>query len=241
MEDERRKFYGDDLEEGEVYDEFEEDGDTSDSDQITIEMLQDELTKLKDFQKNEVTNDTPNVSSSSDTTENKTFNTNSTADEESNHTVKSIQEKSEESCSTESGNTPEGTTVERKKKVSFVEPCDRNDTDDETPIFEVSHHMKEDNICNEENDDVIRIEFSHSSNVPNITVSNNTEIQSPVDIYKMFSASIKPILKRSPNDMFPNEAVPPLHEDSGTDTDDEYYIKPSAYGSVSTNASINLM
>lgn len=233
----------DDLEEGEVYDE-EEDDTSSDSDEITMEMLQDELRKLKDGHRNKAMNDTSNVMNSCNATQDETFETNSTKSEQSDHTVNSVQE-SKDGCLTELENTSENTNTKQKKRVSFVEPCDQNNADEETSandeplISEMSDFVEQDNTCNDEDYEDIRIEFSPSSYVPHILESNNAEIQSPVDIYKMFGESIKPILKRSPNDMLPHQVVPLSHEDSSSDTENECNVQTSTYTSVSTNNSIN--
>ncbi|KAG5345989.1 RMP protein, partial [Acromyrmex charruanus] len=171
LENERKAYYGDDLKDGEIYDESEED--ESDSDQITTEKIQEELKKLKDLQM--VSKDT---------------------------------------------NTKE------KRRISFAEPCvigDESNTNKISISQEVCSAVKQDDTCNESSEDendVIKIEFSHSSHTPDILESNNMEIQSPVDIYKMFNAP-KSILKRSPNDMIFNEVVPPLNESNNTDTEDE--------------------
>ncbi|EFN77863.1 Unconventional prefoldin RPB5 interactor [Harpegnathos saltator] len=242
LEEERRRFYGDDLEKGKVCDESEKEDDSFDSEQIKIYMLQEQPEKYKYIQANKVTNDTSDVPSSSDTTQDETLNINSAENEQSNHIVNFIQEEPKENSSTESGDISETANVEQKKRVSFVEPCDQDNVDDESSIFEVLSSVEQDNSYSDENDDVDKIEFSHSSHTPNISESSNTEIQSPADIYKIFSTPIKPILKRSPNDMLPNQIVPPLQEDSSTDTDNECYsIKPSAYSSVSTNDDINVI
>ncbi|XP_032683030.1 unconventional prefoldin RPB5 interactor-like protein isoform X2 [Odontomachus brunneus] len=237
LETERQNFHSDDLEEDEVYD--EEDDDTSDSDEITMEMLQEELKKLNDSCRNKAMNDTSNISNSCDAAQDETFDTNSTKSEQSNHTPSSVQKESKNSCSTESENTSEDTNIKQKKRVSFVEPCDQSNADEETSgndeslISEVSHFVEQDNTCNDENDEDIKIEFSPSSYIPHVPESNNAEIQSPIDIYKMFGEPIKPILKRSPNDMLPNQVVPPPHEDSSTDTEDERCnVQTSAYTSV---------
>ncbi|XP_014479391.1 PREDICTED: unconventional prefoldin RPB5 interactor [Dinoponera quadriceps] len=239
LEAERQEFYADDLEEGEVYDESEED-DESDSDPITVEMLQEELKRLKDIQANKVTNDTSNISNSCDATQDETLSTNST--ESIQPDVNSTEEALKESSSTESEYTSKSTdgtdTTRRKKKVSFVELNDQSNAGDKPSILEVKqdYSVEQDDTHNEDNDDDIRIEFLHSTHVPNIPEPNNTEIQSPADIYKIFSVPIKPILKRSPNDMFSNQAVPPLREDSSTDTEDESSgVKPSAYDFVIKN------
>lgn len=136
--------------------------------------------------------------------------------------------------------TSKDTNTKEKRRISFAEPCvieDESNTKEISISREVCSALKQD-ICNESSEDendTIRIEFSHSSHTPDIVESNNMEIQSPVDIYKMFNAP-KSILKRSPNDMIFNEAAPPLNESSSTDTEDEIeHVKHSAYNSVSIN------
>ncbi|KYQ57176.1 RNA polymerase II subunit 5-mediating protein like protein [Trachymyrmex zeteki] len=133
--------------------------------------------------------------------------------------------------------TSKDTNTKEKRRISFAEPCvieDESNTKEISISREVCSALKQD-ICNESSEDendTIRIEFSHSSHTPDIVESNNMEIQSPVDIYKMFNAP-KSILKRSPNDMIFNEAAPPLNESSSTDTEDEIeHVKHSAYNSV---------
>ncbi|KAG5306458.1 RMP protein, partial [Acromyrmex insinuator] len=175
LENERKAYYGDDLKDGEVYDESEED--ESDSDQITTEKIQEELKKLKDLQMGRIT-----ISKDINTKE--------------------------------------------KRRISFAEPCvigDESNTNKISIPQEVCSAVKQDDTCNESSEDendTIKIEFSHSSHTPDILESNNMEIQSPVDIYKIFNAP-KSILKRSPNDMIFNEVVPPLNESNNTDTEDE--------------------
>lgn len=250
METERQSFYGDDLREGEVYSESEDNNDTSDSDsdKITIEMLQEELKRLQDIRRNRVTNDMSNVTNSCGVVQDETFNTNFTKNEQSDYTVSSIEKELKESCSTESKDIPKNTNVKRKKRISFMEPCDQNNAneqisvDNEPSMFEMTHSVEQNDTNDDDNDDNIRIEFSPSSYVPNILESDDTEIRSPADIYKIFSKPIKPILKRSPNDMFSQQVVPPSLEDSSSDTENECYsIKASAYTSVSINNDIDLI
>jgi len=237
LEAEQKEFYGDDLKDGEVYDESEED--VSDSDQITTEIIQEELKKLKDIQMGRVTSDTSSISS--DTAQNKIFDTNITKNEHFHSSTNFIQEKLRESSPEKLREVSKNTNTKEGRRISFAEPCvieDESNLKEETSITqEVCSTLKQDDIYNkssEDEDDIIRIEFSHSSHTPDIFESN-MEIQSPVDIYKMFSTP-KSILKRSPNDMIFNQVVPPLNEDDNTDTEDEdENIKHSAYNSVSTN------
>jgi len=244
LEAEQKEFYGDDLKDGEVYDESEED--VSDSDQITTEIIEEELKKLKDIQMGRVTNDTSSISS--DTAQNKILNTNTTKNEHSHSSTNFIQEKLRETSPEKFREVSKDTNTKEGRRISFAEPCvieDESNLEEETSIFqEVCSTVKQDDIYNrssEDEDDIIKIEFSHSSHTPNIFESNNMEIQSPVDIYKMFSTP-KSILKRSPNDMIFDQVVPLLNEDDNTDTEDEdENIKHSAYNSVSTNLIILLL
>nr|XP_012233481.1 PREDICTED: RNA polymerase II subunit 5-mediating protein homolog [Linepithema humile] len=229
LEAEQKKFYNDDLQEGEVYDESEED-DSSDCDEITAEKIEEELKKLKNIQMNKYIKNTSNVCS--EVTQDTTLDKN----EQSSLAAHSSQDKLKENYLSELGDVSEDTSL-KKRRVSFVEPCAmENDTKEEIPISQKSCSVLKQNCTHNEDskeeDDIIQIEFSHSSCAPNIPESNNVEIQSPTDIYKMFCAP-KSILKRSPNDMIPNQIAPPLDEDSNTETEDEDdHVKPSAYNSV---------
>ncbi|XP_018402430.1 PREDICTED: unconventional prefoldin RPB5 interactor-like protein [Cyphomyrmex costatus] len=233
LEAKRKVYYGDDLKDGEVYDESEED--ESDSDQITTERIQEELKKLKDIQMGRTTSDTS--SNNSDIVQDKILDISTTKNEQSDSSTNFIQEKiREESCSPEHKEVSKDTNTKEQRRISFAEPCvieDQSNTK-ESISQEVCSTLKQDDTCNESSEDkndIIRIEFSHSSHTPDLLESNNTEIQSPVDIYKMFSAP-KSILKRSPNDMIFNEVAPPLNE-SSTDTEDEdEYVEHSTYNSV---------
>ncbi|KAG5325448.1 RMP protein, partial [Pseudoatta argentina] len=224
LENERKAYYGDDLKDGEIYDGSEED--ESDSDQITIEKIQEELKKLKDLQMGRATNDTSN--GNFDTAQDKIIDTSAnTKNEQSHSSTNFIQQKlREENCLLEHKEVSKDTNTKEKRRISFAEPCvigDESNTNKIPISQEVCSAVKQDDTCNESSEDendVIKIKFSHSSHTPDILESNNMEIQSPVDIYKMFNAP-KSILKRSPNDMIFNEVVPPLNESNNTDTEDE--------------------
>lgn len=241
LEAERREFYGD-LDEGEVYDDSEEEEVYDDSDEDTSEpdetVIEKEL-KLKDIPMNKSTCNTSDINI--DAVQDKILDTNITRNEQFDLTKNSSQEKLKNNHLSESKeDTSKPTNTKKTGRVSFVEPCNMENTESDTEreilmSNEKSHFtLKQDKTCNdnfENEDDIIRIEFSHSSHIPNISASNNTEIQSPIDIYKIFSAP-KSILKRSPNDMIPNQIVP-LNEESSTDPEDEIeYVRHSAYNSV---------
>ncbi|XP_029677762.1 unconventional prefoldin RPB5 interactor-like protein [Formica exsecta] len=239
LEAERKDFYGD-LKEGEVYDDSEED--SSDSVEITTEMIE-EFEKLRDTQTSKITYNTSD--DSSDATRHKILDTNVIKNEHFDLTVNSSQEELKNNHSPESREDIFKPTNARKTgRVSFIEPCIMENTESDTEEGEISMPNKEscfiskqdkmynDDSENDNDNGIVRIEFSHSSHIPNISASSNTEIQSPIDIYKIFSVP-KSILKRSPNDMIPNKIVPPLNEESSTNVEDEVeHVKHSAYNSV---------
>lgn len=232
LEAEQKEFYGDDLEEDEVYDESEDN--ISDSDQITTEIIQEELKKLEDIQMNR--NSTLNVNS--DAAQHKILDTNIMRNEESPLSTNFIQDTLKKSCSSEFKEEAKETNTKEKRRISFAEPCvieDEGNAEEEISIAQKACSIlkQDDTYESFEEDDTIRIEFSHSSHIPDIPESNDTEIKSPIDIYKIFNTP-KSILKRSPNDMIYDQVH--LNEDSNTDTEDEdEYIKQSAYSSVSKN------
>lgn len=261
LKDERERFYDNDLEEGEVYDESEEDDDLSDcDDEITIEAIQEEIKKLKAMQIDKTTNGleskcdmsssnitqnqisnidvseskcddvlssnvTQNQILNIDVIENKQFDLVHSNQEELKYCPPEPKDIASDGCNTD---------IKKKARVSFVEPCVINhyDVEDERLTFESSSTIED--ICDNENyvdddNDTIRIEFSHSSHIPITPESSVTEVQSPVDVYKMFipfdSNVLKSILKRSPNDI-PNEAIVPLNEDTTDPEDEDELIYP---------------
>lgn len=230
LEAERKEFYGNDLEDGEVYDESEED--ISDSDEITTETIQEELKKLKDIQMDRLTSSTLNINS--DMTEHKILGT-IMKKKESYLSTNFIQDTLKESLC-ESMERSKDTNTKERRRISFAEPCvieDEGNAEEEISISqEACSVLKQDTYESfEDEDDTIRIEFSHSSHIPDTLESNDMEIQSPIDIYKIFNTP-KSILKRSPNDMI-YDRVAYLNENSSTDTEDEdEHVKQSAYSSV---------
>ncbi|XP_011871028.1 PREDICTED: RNA polymerase II subunit 5-mediating protein homolog [Vollenhovia emeryi] len=215
LEAEQKEFYGDDLEEGEVYDESEED--TSDSDQVTTELIQEELKKLKDIQMGRITSGASNISSGA--AQDEIPDTNTTRNEESHDSSNSIQDTLRESCSPEPREVSKETNGKSERRISFAEPCVVEYEGNAEEACSASN-VDDAHEDSEDEDDIIRIEFSHSSHIPDILEPNNAEIQSPVDIYKLFNTP-KSILKRSPNDTIYNQVAPPLNEDSSTETEDE--------------------
>ncbi|KAK9305626.1 hypothetical protein QLX08_003407 [Tetragonisca angustula] len=123
-----------------------------------------------------------------------------------------------------------------KKLVSFAEPEDLLKKEKENLIKEKEKSSK--NVVDSE-EDVLRIEFNHSKNKL-VTKSDGNSIETPADIYRLFSKP-KSILKRSPNDLNPEQA--PIEystdeeeeeeeEKEDDDNDDEDAVKPSAYETV---------
>lgn len=231
------------MKEGEIYDASEED--LSDSDEIITETIEEELQKLKDIQMNKITYNTSDVSF--DTIQDKILDTNVKTNEHLDFTVNSSREELRNDHSSEFKEAiSKATNAKKTGRVSFIEPYVMENVENKENIEEKisipneksCFTSKQDKTCNDDSeneDDIVRIEFSHSSHIPNVSVSSNTEIQSPIDIYKMFNAP-KSILKRSPNDMVPNQIAPLLSEESSTDTEDEVeHVKHSIYNSVSRN------
>ncbi|XP_011164007.1 unconventional prefoldin RPB5 interactor-like protein [Solenopsis invicta] len=235
LEAEQKKFsddfeFYDDLEDDEVYDESEED--VSDSDQTKQEIIEEELKKLKDIWNNKHTNlDTSNIGS--DAVQDEVLDTNAAENKQIDTSAILTAEKLSETCSPDSREMSKDTNTKERRRISFAEPCFedvKDNVEEEIPISQESCSVPKQDESSEDEDDIIRIEFSHSSHVPDRLESNSTEIQSPTDIYKMFNV-LKSILKRSPNDMILDQ-VPPLNEDSGTDVEDEEYVEHFAYNSV---------
>lgn len=199
-----------------------------------MKMLEEELKKLKDIKSNKMMSDTENTPNSNTTQD--ILNTN-IENEQSNPSIHSNQEKLEKNCSSEP--LPKSINVKKKGRISFVE-CDVNDENNtegktsqkDCSMMQSNTHSYEDT---EDDENIIKIKFSHSPHIPNIPETNNSEIQSPIDIYKIFFMP-KSILKRSPNDMVPNQTAIPISDDSSTDDDTEDdKVKYSVYKSVSIN------
>lgn len=112
------------------------------------------------------------------------------------------------------------------KSVSFAE-TEGSVKKDET-LRKMEDIKSEDVEGSEE--DILRIEFSHSSSNP-VIKSDGDSIESPADIYKIFSKP-KSILKRSPNDVTPVQAAPPDYSTEEDEEEEEESNKPSAYETV---------
>lgn len=213
QEAERERFYDDDLQEGEAYDESEED--LSDCDEITTEMLEEELKKLKDIRKDRITS--ASDASSSNTIPHEIPDTESEQSDLVNSSREELQNRSPEPNDTSE-------SAKNKRRVSFVESLaleDQCDIEEESSMPKDDPPGQDEAYDNENSvdDDIIRIEFSHTLNTSKAPESSTTEVRSPVDIYKMFSIP-KSILKRSPNDI-PNGAIAPVNESNSTDTEEE--------------------
>lgn len=113
-----------------------------------------------------------------------------------------------------------------KKLVSFAEPEDLLKKEKENLIKEKEKSSKK--VMNSE-EDILRIEFNHSENKL-VTKSDGNSIETPADIYRLFSKP-KSILKRSPNDLNPEQAPIEYSTEEGED-DDENAVKPSTYETV---------
>ncbi|XP_043603146.1 unconventional prefoldin RPB5 interactor-like protein isoform X1 [Bombus pyrosoma] len=118
-------------------------------------------------------------------------------------------------------------TCKVKKLVSFAEPEDLLRKEKENLMKEKEKGC-EDMVDFEE--DILRIEFTHSKN-KSVTKSNGDSIETPADIYRLPSKP-KSILKRSPNDLPPEQSVPLEYSTEDEDEEDEDTVKPSAYETV---------
>lgn len=230
---------------GEIYERSEEN--SSDSDEMMTETIEEELQKFKDIQMNKITYNTSDVRCF-DAIQDKILDTNVKTNEHLNLNSNQEELKNHQELNNHSSELKQdiskATNAKKTGRVSFIEPYVIKDAESEEEILIPNEKScfisKQDKTHDdsENEDDIVRIEFSHSSYIPNISASNNTEIQSPTDIYKMFSAP-KSILKRSPNDMIPNQIAPLLNEESTDAEEDEVeHVKDSIYNSVSRN---NLM
>ncbi|XP_035720690.1 unconventional prefoldin RPB5 interactor-like protein isoform X1 [Vespa mandarinia] len=252
LEDERAKFYGEELEEGEVYYESESEEESS-NDEHSLEEIEKELNKLKEIRMGKSTNVQSTESNMINTivhTENEISNSYSNKTEEVEKTLlKSI---SNVSCNNHNEDesfkiaksksmseiSNEEVKLKEKRRVSFVEP-DFSTYNDDSKIVSIksqdeqSTELSNDNLDDSE-DDIIRIEFKHTDNNLYIPEFTGNEITSPRDIYKMFSKP-KSILKRSPNDVMPpqNTSLPTYNsEEEEEEEEGNEGIKPSAYNFI---------
>ncbi|XP_071874325.1 unconventional prefoldin RPB5 interactor [Bombus fervidus] len=115
-------------------------------------------------------------------------------------------------------------TCKVKKLVSFAEPEDLSRKEKENLMKEKEKGC-EDMVDFKE--DILQIEFTHSKN-KSVTKSNGDSIETPADIYRLFSKP-KSILKRSPNDLPPEQSVPPEYSTEDEGEEDEDTVKPSVY------------
>ncbi|XP_017885277.2 unconventional prefoldin RPB5 interactor-like protein [Ceratina calcarata] len=111
-------------------------------------------------------------------------------------------------------------TRKHRKSVSFV--------DADTLKEEKKNSSKIEDESSKE-DDILRIEFTHSENTPS-EISEGDLIRTPAYIYRLFSRP-KSILKRSPNDLTPVQDAPPEYSTDDEEDDDET-VRPSAYENV---------
>ncbi|XP_043786261.1 unconventional prefoldin RPB5 interactor-like protein isoform X2 [Apis laboriosa] len=119
-----------------------------------------------------------------------------------------------------------------KKFVSFVEPEDISNKEENS----IKEKEKNDKSM-VDMEDFFRIEFSHSENF--VLKSKGNLIETPADIYRIFSKP-KSILKRSLNDMNPEQLVPQYsmekeeekeeeQEEEEEEEEEEEIIQSSAY------------
>ncbi|CAK9818354.1 hypothetical protein ANTPLA_LOCUS9736 [Anthophora plagiata] len=113
-------------------------------------------------------------------------------------------------------------TCQIKKSVSFALPEDILKNQEENSAKE----EKGSSETTENSEGILRIEFTHSENNP-VVMSDGDSIETPADICRIFSRP-KSILKRSPNDLTPEQAPPPEYS-TEEEEEEEEIIKPSTY------------
>ncbi|KAL2743114.1 unconventional prefoldin RPB5 interactor-like protein isoform X1, partial [Vespula maculifrons] len=250
LEEEREKFYGEELQEGEVY--YESDEEESSNDEHSLEEIEKELNKLKEIRMGKNANEQSTKSSVLNTTvhtEKEIPSSNLKETEEVEKTL--LKTTSEVSCTnydedktlkitkskSMSNISNDEIKLKEKRRVSFVEP-DFSTYNDDSKIVSIKNQeeqcteLSSDDIDDSENDsDIIRIEFKHTDNNLYIPEFTENKITSPRDIYKMFSKP-KSILKRSPNDVMPpqNTSLPTYSSEEEEEEDEG--IKPSAYNFI---------
>ncbi|KAL2713912.1 unconventional prefoldin RPB5 interactor-like protein isoform X1 [Vespula squamosa] len=250
LEDERERFYGEELQEGEVY--YESDEEESSNDDNSLEEIEKELNKLKEIRMGKNTNEPSveiNVINTSVHTEKEISNSNSKKTEEvekalsktisevscnnynEDETLKIAKSKSMSNISNDE------IKLKEKRRVSFVEP-DFSKYNDDSKIVSIKNQegqctelSNDDLNASEDDNDIIRIEFKHTDNNLYIPEFTENKITSPRDIYKMFSKP-KSILKRSPNDIMPPQNTSLPTYSSGEEEEENEAIKPSAYNFI---------
>lgn len=116
-----------------------------------------------------------------------------------------------------------------KKSVSFAEP---GDDVNKKKIEDSTSRENTSSEDGENSEEILRIEFSHSSNTSE-TKSEGNSIETPADIYRFYS-KVKSILKRSPNDI-PVQVIPSNYSTEEEEEDKEETVKSSAYETVRTS------
>ncbi|XP_033198418.1 unconventional prefoldin RPB5 interactor [Bombus vancouverensis nearcticus] len=147
---------------------------------------------------------------------------------ESESSSNSEEEEKEDDSKEDNKQVPDSDTYEHKVKtckvkklVSFAEPEDLSRKEKENLMKEKEKDFEE---------DILRIEFTHSKN-KSVTKSNGDSIETPADIYRLLSKP-KSILKRSPNDLPPEQSAPLEYSTEDEGEEDEDTVKPSVYETV---------
>ncbi|XP_012273323.1 unconventional prefoldin RPB5 interactor-like protein [Orussus abietinus] len=275
LEEERSNLYKNDLRDGEVY--YESDDDSDDSDSVTEEALKEELARLTEIQTIRSGQNAHSNTKQSEINDSDTL----CALEPSANTYGQLKDTNElytqgmnrilnndlktENASNDASNTVGNSkivtqvcsekdnvkNIESKRRVSFADLCHTSvdiDTEAKVQIFgkekcmlqEVCVAKKKaegsDSDSNEE--DIIRINFKHSDNVPKDNINANDVVENPADIYRIFHKP-KSILKRSPNDLqyhndhlLLTESLSDKDEAEDEDEDEDKLITESAYNIV---------
>lgn len=153
---------------------------------------------------------------------------------ESESSSNSEEEEKEDDSKEDNKQVPDSNTYQHKvetckvkKLVSFAEPEDLSRKEKENLMKEKEKGC-EDIVDFEE--DILQIKFTHSKN-KSVTKSNGDSIETPADIYRLL-VKPKSILKRSPNDLPPEQSTPPEYSTEDESEEDEDIVKPSVYETV---------
>ena len=153
---------------------------------------------------------------------------------ESESSSNSEEEEKEDDSKEDNKQVPDSNTYQHKvetckvkKLVSFAEPEDLSRKEKENLMKEKEKGC-EDIVDFEE--DILQIKFTHSKN-KSVTKSNGDSIETPADIYRLL-VKPKSILKRSPNDLPPEQSTPPEYSTEDESEEDEDTVKPSVYETV---------
>lgn len=235
LEKERIEYYGDELKEGEVY--YESDEDDS-YEEITNEMLEEELGKRQKVESHRSNEDLKNRVENTNKGQNIPFDGPCSFENTPSSSYDTSQNYEKLDKCTLKNN--ENTDIKKSRKVSFADLNLQHNIDhdmDETLMKSKKRSSKKQINNNspesdDSDDDIIRIEFEHSTEKPHHSESTNDTIESPRDIYRIFNRR-KSILKKSSHEILVSPSSTTHLEYTTDDETEDEPDKPSAYKSVS--------